>query len=243
MSDLQFSPDSSQLFLTIKGNDFTRRPGWFVSFQVGKDHISRGVWTQPEGEITPFGFTIVPGMGSDVTLAYADVGGRGFGVATINKLGLHISNSSSFVRVQDAQELCWTAFSPRTGSLFLTDPVANMVTEVRVDSGGGGRVLAQYPVTGRPLDVTIASLRDEDVLFVLTPERRAVRVITILGVGRVKDNQEFVVGTEIGVPFETNAVGMAHYVMPKRSSGNELDDFPTVRNYKKEAIARLNTVF
>lgn len=49
-------------------------------------------------------------------------------------------------------------------------------------------------------------------------------MLTILGVGRVKDIQDFLVGTEIGVPLGTIAVGLAHYVMPykPKSIGNEL---------------------
>lgn len=141
----------------------------------------------------------------------------------ISEIGL-VHNSSAFMSVEGQQALCWTAFSPRTKSLFLTDPLTNLVTEARVESRSkipSAIILDQYYVPGQPLDASVAHLQNEDVLFVLAPESMAIQVLPILGVGHIKHTQEY--APQLGVPFGRIAVGLANYVIPWPSSASSLN--------------------
>jgi len=215
VSDLIFTPDSSQLLVAVKENINTGSRGFILSFHVEQGQIGNPVRNQPYGSVSPFGMIIVPGTGitSDPILVYADNRGGGFGIAKLSGTGVLQASVTTIIPGQI--DTCWTVFSPRSGHLFTTDTTANVVTESALDVNSlTAHIVNQYSIHGAPLDAVVASLRNEDVLYILTPGLPGVHVMSLAVPGHAQLVQQYSPAREtLEFPLNTGAQGIAIYLI------------------------------
>ncbi|KAF3922241.1 hypothetical protein ABW20_dc0101736 [Dactylellina cionopaga] len=172
VSDIFFTPDSKSLIVMVKGNPVTSVAGFVAVFPVQNGKVSlTPVKSNPAGSVVLFGSSMI----SNTDIIATDAG---FGTI---KLTL---NPQTHVVVTDVKNTiagqaatCWTAFSPKTGSVYVTDIKMNRIEEINASSGkivsvlnftngntgniddvvGGDFLYSLSPSTGK-VDIAVVSL-------------------------------------------------------------------------------------
>ncbi|KAJ3201991.1 hypothetical protein HK099_002027, partial [Clydaea vesicula] len=128
VSHILFSPDSSNLFVTVKGNpeDSTAPLGFLGSFPVVDGKVS----SDPIRKSTPNGSVVLFGsaFSGDNTFIATDAG---FGAITLDiDPATGSANASSTTKVDGQVATCWAAFNKNTQTTFITDIGQPSINEV-----------------------------------------------------------------------------------------------------------------
>jgi hypothetical protein len=213
VSDILFNQDRSQLLVSVKG-DPKGAPGFIANFAVTGDCpftlAASALKSTPEKGVLPFSMSLV-GKHGDIILD-TDAG-FGVSVSKFNaKTGAITSSSSLAINNQTAT--CWSSFSPRTGSFYLSDVGNARISEVEVNRDGPTvNLVATHLLTGigGRIDSIVASTRSGDFLYVLGAKAGIVNVVKLLGRGKAQEVQ--VLDVKSGVPdLPISVQGMAVFV-------------------------------
>jgi len=214
-SDIIFSEDGTQLIASIKGIPPT--PGFLAIWDIADDGSLSENFTSvapPNGGLLPFSMTSIPGT-SAVLVTDPGIGFDIFDLSQTDN-----SSSSSAVPINGQSATCWSSFSNKTGNFYLTDVGTSIVTEVNVDQNLTGTVVNQYPQqsTSGTIDSDIATIGNNDFLYVLAPGTTSIQVLALNSPGNATNFGSFDVAgplTEAGIIINSNNLqGMTVYVKP-----------------------------
>jgi hypothetical protein len=214
VSDIIFNQDESNLLVSVKGNP-TAAPGFIANFAVttgtcGISLATTPVKSTPDKGVLPFSMTLVGTSGD--TLLSTDAG-FGVSVSNFDATSGKITGSSS-VSLNNQTATCWSAFSPKTGSFFVTDVGRAVMTEMSVDTTGPTtKLVQQYTLNGPGgrIDLNVASTSVGDFLYVLDPAGGAVNVLALSTPGNAKQIQTFNASTSV-TDLPISIQGMAVFV-------------------------------
>ncbi|KAJ7593110.1 hypothetical protein C8J56DRAFT_930417 [Mycena floridula] len=185
-SHIIFSEDGSQLIASIKGDPTTKTPGFLATFDVASD-----------GSLSQDFKSVVPGTGGLLPFSMTIIPGKNAILATDAAIGFDIfdmtnGNKSSVTAIDGQGATCWSSFSPKTGNFYLTDITTSMVTEVNVSDDLKSSIVKQYPQGSgvATIDNDIASIGQNDFMFVLTPNATAVNVLSLNAPGQAQNIQK-----------------------------------------------------
>jgi len=213
VSDILFSEDSKKLLVSVKGLPPT--PGFVASWDVEDDgSLSADFIASPpaQGGLLPFSMSIIPGKNA----VLATDAGIGFSTFDLSTLGAAGTTAKSQVFPIDGQgATCWSSFSQKTGSFFLTDVRTSIVTEVAIADDLSGKIVKQYPLTpgSATIDNAIAKLPANDFLYVLSANATSIDVLALNGQGQAAKLQTLNLGAQRGLKVSPNRLqGMAVFV-------------------------------
>ncbi|KAJ3501360.1 hypothetical protein NLJ89_g9371 [Agrocybe chaxingu] len=217
VSDIIFSEDSSKLLVSVKG--VPPAPGFLASWDVAENGtLSEDfVSSKPaEGGLLPFSLTLVNGKNA-LLATDAGVGFETFDLSTLNGAS-SAPAKSQVVPIEGQGATCWSNFSNKTGTYFLTDIITSIVTEVDVLGDLSGSIVKQYPLApgSATIDNAIAALPTNDFLYVLSPNATAIDVMALNGPGQATSVGRFdfgAVAAKLNLPVSPNRLqGMAVFV-------------------------------
>jgi hypothetical protein len=193
VSDILFNQDQSQLVVSVKG-DPTATPGFIANFAVTQESCgialsAQPVKSTPDKGVLPFSMTLV-GISGDILLNTD----AAFGVSVSNfDATTGAISASSSVALDNQTATCWSSFSPKTGSFFVTDVGRGIVTELSVDATGPtAKIVHTYSLQASALiDSNVASTIVGDFLYILDPPGGAVHVLALSTPGKAKEIQTF----------------------------------------------------
>lgn len=159
-SDIQFSPNNDYLLVTIKGTTFAPAGSGYgknIIFPIvdGKVTGETVVNTIP-GMHLNFGFSWLP----DNRVIISDF--PDYVVATIDPTNFTMTATNN-VTVPGAMGLCWSVYSPRFDTIFLSDGFLPNITMVDPTTGEMKGVIVQNPDGNSGVDMSI----DRNYLYVL----------------------------------------------------------------------------
>ena len=132
MSETFFSADEDVLWSTVKGaSEYANATGFLSAFRVTDGKVGRiEQRTTPPGMVLPFGTAQVPNS-PDLIIADLSFGGM---VVSVDEKNL-TAKTESITRLPLNNATCWSTYSNKTGTGFLTDGALNYLVEVDVQSG------------------------------------------------------------------------------------------------------------
>ncbi|KZS95581.1 hypothetical protein SISNIDRAFT_542418 [Sistotremastrum niveocremeum HHB9708] len=212
VSGVLFSEDGSKLFASVKG--YPPTPGFIATWDVStKGELSSNFTTSTPaaGGLLPFSMTLIPGKNA---LLNTDPG-IGFSIFDFAKGDVA---SSSAYPIAKQQATCWSTYSQKTGTFFLTDAGTSTVTEVKVNNNLGASILKQYPLAAGSftLDVSVATINGKDFLYVLQANSTSISVMSLKGPGRATPVQTYDFARDCenaGISLDSNNIqGMSVFV-------------------------------
>src|SRR5258706_155708 len=212
LSDFLFSEDSKKLLFSVKGVPPT--PGFVASWDVADDgSLSANFTASPpaQGGLLPFSMSIIPGKNA-VLAADAGIGFSTFDLSTIGAEG---TAKSQVFPIDGQGATCWSSFSQKTTSFFLTDVRTDIVTEVAIADDLSGKIIKQYPLVpgSATIDNAIATLPSNDFLYILAANATSIDVLALNGQGQAANLQTLNFGGQRGVKVSPNRLqGMAVFV-------------------------------
>lgn len=130
-SDIQFSPCSKYLMMTLKGGSLTS-PGKVYIWPVVNGQVqTTPVVTVIDTLILPFGFNFLSNNKIVVTDAAS-----GYSIVNVNPTTFEVSLIQQ-VKIPSSKLICWTAYAPRFNTLFMTDGGVGFTNITLVDSVSG----------------------------------------------------------------------------------------------------------
>lgn len=135
-SQIVFS--GTQLIASIKGIPPT--PGFLAVWDVGTGGSLSETYTSiapPTGGILPFSMTPIQGKNAFLVTDPA----LGFDIFDLSASTTTNDTKSSAVGIPNQGAVCWSSFSNKTGSYYLTDVGTSIVTEVSVDDNLKGSIV------------------------------------------------------------------------------------------------------
>ncbi|KZT33634.1 hypothetical protein SISSUDRAFT_1065978 [Sistotremastrum suecicum HHB10207 ss-3] len=206
VSHILFSEDGTKLFASVKGVPPTpgtspshilqlsdpliqTNKGFIATWDVNPDGtLSPSFKSSPpsKGGLLPFSMTVIPGKNS---ILNTDAG-VGFSVFDFSKGD---QASSSVIPINGQKATCWSSFSTKTGTFFLTDIGTSTVSEVQVDGNLKGSIVKQYPLApnSATIDNEVATVNGKDFLYVLQPNATSISVMSLPSAGQAKVVQTF----------------------------------------------------
>ncbi|KAF8535692.1 hypothetical protein BDD12DRAFT_892068 [Trichophaea hybrida] len=193
VSDIFFSPDSSGLHVTIKGPNFG--DGSLLSFPCNIESrlCKAPTANKPNGTAVLFGSSFI----NKTTFLAADAS---FGAVTIqiDKTATGFEQTVlSTTPINGQRATCWTAFSRKTNTVFVTDAQVNHIVEINPDNGS---IVSTVNLTNSGkgnFDLQVGG----DFLYALSPLKESVSV-TVLdlssGPGAPKEKQTFSIPGIVG---------------------------------------------
>jgi len=221
VSDILFSEDSKKLLVSVKGIPPT--PGFVASWDVADDGaLSADFTASPpaQGGLIPFSMSLIPGKNA-VLATDAGIGYATFDLSTLGAGGAGTATSQVFP-IAGQGATCWSSFSQKTKSFFLTDIRTDIVTEVAVADDLSGKIVKQYPLVpgSATIDNAIANLANNDFLYVLAANTTSIDVLSLNGQGQAAKLQTLDFGNKKGVKATPNRLqGMAVFVKSAVQSG------------------------
>ena len=214
-ADVIFSQNESQLFISVRGDKTGPVAGFIDVYQA----VSVGgifalsftpVKSTPSAAILPFSLT----PAGDNVIFNTD---PAFGavVSKFNAAGAIIASSNYTIDGQKGT--CWSQYSPRTSSFYVTDGGQPLVTEFAVNTATTtAKIIASHTLNGSSsqgrIDQAIGSSRIGDFFYALNPLGGSIDVAVLPGPGIVLQIQTFDLKT--GVPALTTLVqGLAVYMI------------------------------
>lgn len=201
IGDTFFNEDSSALITAVKGNPPVNHTGFVSTFPVSNGAVStQDTQTSPAGTAVLFGTAVIPGT-SNVLATDASFGSA---VLDLNNLATPLATT----KIADQAATCWAAFSPVTGTGFVTEVAVNHLVEVTLASGAIVQELNS--TNGNPGMIDLQAAGNN--IFALSPGNATIpTAVTVFdlsgGSGNTKEVQNFqVMGGDI------NAQGMAVFV-------------------------------
>ena len=204
LSDIIFNTDGSLLFVSGKGFNATN-PGFIATYTVtgvgATATLSLVAKSWPTGSVLPFSLTLLPGTD---TIVYTDPS-NGYGVASYAANGA--LSSSAFYSIPSQGANCWSAYSPSTMHVYLSDPGKKVINEVSIN-GTTSTLVKQYP-TGGSIDIAVAG----QYLYALLPGLTGIEVFLISGSGNAVSIQTYATSayTQAGTLTPT-VQGIAVYI-------------------------------
>ncbi|THH20763.1 hypothetical protein EW146_g671 [Bondarzewia mesenterica] len=217
VSHVIFTEDGKNLVASVKGTPPT--PGFLAVFAVAADGSLSEKATQiapQKGGLLPFSMTVIPGKNAIL----ATDAGVGFDIFDFTDITAASSNSSksSVVPIDGQGATCWSSFSSKTGNFYLTDVITSIVTEVNVDVNLKGTVVKQYPQGNgtATIDNDIATVGNNDFMYVLQPNATAISVLSLNAPGQAKNIQTLDIAgpaSKVGLSIsKDNLQGMTTFV-------------------------------
>ena len=131
-SQIIFSEDQQSIIVAVKG---TRDgvPGFLASWDINDDGSLSPMYTRievPEGGRAPFSLTPIPGRNGILSADFnigVDVFDFGSGAAMVAS-----SNRTTAMSIANQTAVCWSAWSPKTDSFYVTDTVNGIISELAV---------------------------------------------------------------------------------------------------------------
>ncbi|KAI0642115.1 hypothetical protein C8Q79DRAFT_987640 [Trametes meyenii] len=210
-SQLIFTPDGSKLVASFKG--LAPAVGFLALWDVDASSGALSptftkISTVPGGSLT-FSLTPVPGKNAFLSTDP----GVGFTVFDLDD-----ASRSSAVAIEGQGATCWSSFSAKTGTFFLTDVATATVTEVKVDDNLKASIVKQYPVGANAgtIDNDVATINGKDFLFVNAANATTIEVLSLEGPGRAKKTSSLNINSlarRAGVPINPNNLqGLTHFI-------------------------------
>ncbi|KAI0369141.1 hypothetical protein BV20DRAFT_968326 [Pilatotrama ljubarskyi] len=209
-SQLVFNHDESKLIASVKGNP--PAVGFLAIWDVQSNGSLSSEFTKMDtvsgGSLT-FSLTPIPGKNAFLSTDP----GVGFTI-----LDLDDFSRSSAVAIPGQGATCWSSFSPKTGSFFLSDANTAIITEVRVDDNLKGSIVNQYPLgpNAATIDNDVATINGKDFFFVMAAEAASVDVLSLDGPGKAKKAftmDSTTAARRAGVPIDPLSLqGMTHFI-------------------------------
>ncbi len=212
VSDVLFSEDSKKLLVSVKGVPPT--PGFVASWDVADDgSLSANFTASPpaQGGLLPFSMSIIPGKNA----VLATDAGIGFSTFDLSTIGAEGTAKSQVFPIDGQGATCWSSFSQKTTSFFLTDVRTDIVTEVAIADDLSGKIIKQYPLVpgSATIDNAIATLPSNDFLYILAANATSIDVLALNGQGQAANLQTLNFGGQRGVKVSPNRLqGMAVFV-------------------------------
>jgi hypothetical protein len=125
VSHILFNADGSQLLASVKGTP--PQPGFVAVWDVAQNGSLSAQFKAvppPSGGVLPFGMNLIPGKNAVFVTDPA------VGVEVISPAGA--TKNATAVSVPGQGAICWTSYSAKTGSFYITDVIRSLVTEVGV---------------------------------------------------------------------------------------------------------------
>jgi len=215
-SHIVFSEDGTKVIVSVKGIPPT--PGFLATWDIAADGSlsAEPVKSTPaSGGLLPFSMTVIPGKNAIL----ATDAGVGFDIFNFGGNGTQSrSASSTVIPISGQKATCWSSFGSKSGNFYLTDIGTSTITEVNVDKDLKGTIVKQYPQTenSATIDNDIATIGDNDFLYVLSPNATTVNVLSVNTPGKAETVQNFnfaSVAKAAGITFDKdNLQGMATFV-------------------------------
>ncbi|KAF8638314.1 hypothetical protein AX17_002334 [Amanita inopinata Kibby_2008] len=187
LSQLTFSNDDQRVIINMKGNPSAGQSGFFAIWDVASDgSLSKDfkyINNTLPGQVF-FGITPIRNMDAylvpDVIVGY-DI--LSFSASAPN-------GNLTAVKVPGQVAICWSTYSPNTGSFYLIDFV-DTITEISIGSDLSTQMIKQYQTTSdsRLLDATVASVNGKDFLYNLAAGTISMNAYALLGPGNAQQIQ------------------------------------------------------
>ncbi|KAJ6260814.1 hypothetical protein Dda_5045 [Drechslerella dactyloides] len=181
VSDIFFTPDSKSLIIMVKGNPPTNVTGFVAVFPVQNGKVSLiPVKSNPTGSVALFGSSMI----SNTDIIATDAG---FGTIklTLNPQTHEVAADIKTTILGQAAT-CWTAFSSKTGSVYVTDIKMNRIKEI---SASSGEVVSALNFTNGNIG-NIDNVVGGDFLYSLSPSATKVDIAVVnlaCGQGKMKE--------------------------------------------------------
>ncbi|VDB84797.1 unnamed protein product [Peniophora sp. CBMAI 1063] len=218
-SQVIFSQDDATVYAAVKGNPDTNVTGYIAAWNMTDAGLS-DQFTRielPEGAVAPFSLTPIPNANAFFA-ADAGIGADVFDFSQGPEAATASPNTQSFA-IPNQGAVCWSAYSPATGSYYVSDLLTSTVTELALNpTNMTPSILNSYPISPgvATLDLEVASLGDQDYLYVLMPNATAVEVLRLDQPGNATSLQQMDIAgpaSQLGLTVTANyLVGMASYV-------------------------------
>ena len=188
LNQIQFSADNRALIITVENYNATIK-GFLLFYLFNEDFTqlaSTPIQQTPPRALAPFSVTLVKSNGLLVTDFLAN------GVLTLtysSKDGSISRNSFTPIDPKKAGALCWSIYSPATGSYFVIGSFPAGIVELDIDftpTSTPTKIVRYYPLPKKTLafDVTIANIAGIDYLYVLGLHPQVIRAYRLDGVGK-----------------------------------------------------------
>ncbi|KZV60168.1 hypothetical protein PENSPDRAFT_644501 [Peniophora sp. CONT] len=213
-SHLIFSEDQKTVFAAVKGNPDANFTGFLAAWDIQEDGSLSEDFTKitlPDGGALPFAISNIAGSNGSLFVADAGVGADVFdlkkGVNNASK-----SNATATIPVEGQGAVCWTAFSSKISSFFVSDIKTSLITEIAVDpSTLNSTVIKQYKTQdgAGTIDLETATVNDKDFLYVNMANATSIAVFALPAQGQAKMTQTLDVGkaaAKAGLPISGNNV-------------------------------------
>ncbi|KAF3314493.1 hypothetical protein TWF173_004576 [Orbilia oligospora] len=181
VSDIFFTPDSESLVVIVKGNPPTGVAGFVAVYSVQNGKISMTpVKSNPIGSVALFGSSMI----SNTEIIATDAG---FGAMKL-KLNpkTHVVEAEVKTTIDGQAATCWTAYSPKTESVYVTDIKMNRIEEINACTG---KVVSALDFTNGNVG-NIDDIVGGDFLYTLSPSDGKVDIAVVslaCGQGKMKE--------------------------------------------------------
>jgi len=218
-SHLIFSEDQSTLFAAVKSNPDANFTGFIAAWDIQADGSLSSNFTTiapPSGGGLQFAMTSIQGQSNSLFVADAAVGidvidlSQGAGRAAQ-------SSATTSLAVEGQGAVCWTSFSNKTGSFFVSDIKTSLVTEVAVDNNLKPSIVKQYETaTGAgTIDLEVGSTSGNDFLYVNQANATAIQVMSLPAQGQATKLQTLDIAgpaSAVGLPVGVSIQGMTVFI-------------------------------
>lgn len=170
VSDLVLTEDASSLFVSVKGNPPLNITGFIATYAMSLQGLpsTQAALLNPQGSVAPFSITLVPGSSSSLFFTDAGVG-----------VGLVSGNTSQMVPIQGQGATCWSDYSSRTNSFYVTDIKTSVLSVVSLADNGKVEIVKQHALEGNTMDLRIAALERGDFIYINEPGRKSVQALEL----------------------------------------------------------------
>ncbi|KAF8638263.1 hypothetical protein AX17_002285 [Amanita inopinata Kibby_2008] len=192
-SQLRFSPDESQLHVSVKGWDLINTRGFLATYDVNLNCPSSAAISSNGNRILtdmvglrPFGMQMIRGRNAVITADPI----AGFDIFDLDK------GTSHSTHVFNNGATCWVQYNARTGHYYLIDAGSSLVTELSIDITKDqleGVIERQYfKVPGSFLaDPEFVNIGPEQYFIILAPGHLNIYVDHIFGPRNASQIQAF----------------------------------------------------
>jgi 6-phosphogluconolactonase (cycloisomerase 2 family) len=218
-SQVIFSQDDSTLYAAVKGNPKANVTGYIAAWNMTAEGLSEEFVRVelPQDAVAPFSLTPIPNTNAFFS-ADAGVGADVFDFS----MGAEMAAASPMTRslaIPNQGATCWSAYSPQTGSYYVSDLITSTITEIALNGTNmTPSILNSYPIQAgvATLDLEVASLGSQDYLYILMPNTSAVNVLRLDQAGNATQLQQMDIAgpaRQLNLNVSPNYLaGMASYV-------------------------------
>nr|GAT60751.1 predicted protein [Mycena chlorophos] len=216
-SQVLFSADGTQLYVTVKGVPPT--PGYLAVWDIAADGSlseSATLVKPPTGGLLPFSMTPLPGKNALLVTDPA-LGLDIFDLTNGFNSTVAGGNSNAFA-VPGQSAICWSQYSTETGHAYVVDAGTSTVSEISVGAQLIPSIVNQYTLSATgAIDSSIATIKKKDYMYILASGSAKLEVLSLNAPGKAQALQS----VDLTAPLEkanvdvtnANLQGMAVYVI------------------------------